>query len=57
MDLIDQEFTTNSLDKSYEPAIHVALNVAKKTLNRYYTKTNQSEVYRIAMSEYPLFSL
>jgi len=56
MDLIGQEFTTNSLDKAYEPAIRVVLNVAKKTLNRYYTKTDQSEVYHIAMSEsYPPF--
>ena len=38
------------------PTIHVVLNVAKKTLNHYYTKTDQSEVYHIAMSEsYPPF--
>ncbi|KIK09811.1 hypothetical protein K443DRAFT_73249, partial [Laccaria amethystina LaAM-08-1] len=53
MDLIDREFTTNSLDKAYEPAICVALNIAKKTLNRYYTKTDQSEVYHIAMILHP----
>lgn len=59
MDLIDREFTTNSLNKAYEPAIRVALNVAKKTLNRYYTKTDQSEVYRIAMSEsyFPFYKI
>ncbi|GLB35657.1 hypothetical protein LshimejAT787_0212220 [Lyophyllum shimeji] len=57
MDLIDQKFTTDSLDKTYEPAIRVALNFAKKTINRYYTKTDDSELYRIAMVLHPRHKL
>ncbi|KAI0312859.1 hypothetical protein OF83DRAFT_1066502, partial [Amylostereum chailletii] len=33
----------------YMPAIRVALGQARKTLNRYYDKTDQSEVYRVVM--------
>ncbi|THU87434.1 hypothetical protein K435DRAFT_804322 [Dendrothele bispora CBS 962.96] len=32
-----------------DPAIHAAVSIAKKTLNRYYNKTDHSKVYRIAM--------
>jgi len=49
MDHIDETLTTNSLDHKFEPSIHAALGIAKKTLNRYYNATDQSEVYRIAM--------
>ena len=52
MDYIDERFTTDSLDKNYEPAIRSALDITKRTMNRYYHKTDQSEVYRIAISEY-----
>ncbi|GLB44048.1 hypothetical protein LshimejAT787_1502320 [Lyophyllum shimeji] len=57
MDLIDQKFTTGSLDKNYEPAIRVSLDIAKKTLNHYYTKTDESAVYRIAMVLHPRHKL
>lgn len=49
MDHIDETLTTNSLDHKFEPSIRAALGIAKKTLNRYYNATDQSEVYRIAM--------
>jgi hypothetical protein len=32
----------------------VALSIAKKTLNKYYDKTDHSEVYRIAMSGFSI---
>ena len=51
MDHIDKLLSTNSLDAKYEPSIRAALGIAKKTLNRYYDKTDSSEVYRIAMGE------
>jgi hypothetical protein len=49
MDHIDKELATKSVDPSYDPAIRAALTMAKKTLNRYYDRTDHSEVYRIAM--------
>ena len=51
MDHIDETLTNNSLDLGFEPSIHAALGIAKKTLNRYYNATDQSEVYRIAMGK------
>ena len=52
MDHIDEVLTTSSLDNMYSPSICAALSIGKKTLNHYYDATDQSEVYRIAMSEY-----
>ena len=51
MDHIDETVTSQSIDSDYEPAIHAALGLAKRVLNRYYSATDHSEVYRIAMSE------
>ena len=51
MDHIDECLTDNSLNDDFEPSIRAANGLAKKTLNRYYSKTDQSELYRIAMSE------
>jgi len=56
MDHIDETLTNNSLDLKFEPSIHAALRIAKKTLNRYYDVTDQSEVYRIAMGVFSLIS-
>jgi hAT family C-terminal dimerisation region len=52
MDLIDSRLTDYSLDKDMSPAIRASLGLAKKTLNRYYTMTDLSDVYRIAMGTY-----
>jgi hypothetical protein len=49
MDHIDETLTTDSLNNKFEPSIRAALGLAKKTINRYYNKTDHSEVYRIAM--------
>jgi len=54
MDHIDMMLTTWALDFKKSPAIRAALSLAKKTLNRYYTATDSSEVYRIAMGKYQL---
>jgi hypothetical protein len=50
MDHIDT-FFTNAIAPSGKksPAIRAALGIAKKTLNRYYSLTDASETYRIAM--------
>ncbi|KAF6746980.1 hypothetical protein DFP72DRAFT_766809, partial [Ephemerocybe angulata] len=58
MDKIDEILTTNSLDeKTLQPCIRAACSLAKKTLNRYYDKTDHSENYRIAMVLHPRFKL
>jgi hypothetical protein len=49
MDHIDETLTSNSLDFEFKPSIRTALGISKKTLNKYYNATDQSEVYRIAM--------
>ncbi|TFY74003.1 hypothetical protein EWM64_g10009 [Hericium alpestre] len=57
MDHIDQRLTSDSLDTKFHPAICASLNVAKRTLNHYYTMTDLSEVYRIAMVLHPRHKL
>jgi hypothetical protein len=54
MDFIDETLTDNSINPNLEPSIRAALGIAKKTLNRYYNTTDQSEVYRIAMGTFSL---
>jgi hypothetical protein len=50
MDHIDTTFTNCIINKArLQPAIRTALGLAKKTLNRYYSLTDSSNVYRIAM--------
>jgi hypothetical protein len=49
MDHIDSVLATNAIDKRYCLAIQAALTIGKKTLNHYYSKTDLSNVYRIAM--------
>jgi hypothetical protein len=49
MDHIDEYLATASQNIKYSKAIRAALALGKQTLNRYYDKTDQSEVYRIAM--------
>ena len=49
MDTINEQLATNALSSKYLVAIHAALSIGKKTLNRYYAKTDLSKTYRIAM--------
>ena len=51
MDHIDEYLATASQNVKYSEAIRAALALGKKTLNRYYNKTDHSEVYRIAMGK------
>lgn len=51
MDHIDEHLATAAIEKKYPLAIKAALAIGKKTLNRYYDKTDQSEVFRIAMGK------
>ena len=52
MDHIDEVLSLQSLDCRYDVSICTSLGLAKKTLNRYYSMTDMSEVYRIAMGMY-----
>jgi hypothetical protein len=52
MDRINKHLATAATDNKYNAAMRAALAVGKKTLNRYYDRTDHSEVYRIAMSMY-----
>ncbi|KAG2057667.1 hypothetical protein BDR06DRAFT_838264, partial [Suillus hirtellus] len=51
MDMIDRKLTTDSITCTYELAIRASLGLANKTLNHYYSMTDWSEVYQIAMGE------
>ncbi|KAF8172746.1 hypothetical protein BJ912DRAFT_838102, partial [Pholiota molesta] len=61
MDHIDETLTNYALNLDAEnsllPSIQAAVNLAKKTLNRYYDMTDHSEVYRIAMVLHPRHKL
>jgi hypothetical protein len=49
MDLIDRRLTTDSINRKLSAPIRAAVKLSMATLNKYYTKTDLSEVYRIAM--------
>ena len=50
MDHIDSVFTSCMIKRErLDPAIRAGLELAKRTLNRYYSLTDASEAYRIAM--------
>lgn len=51
IDHIDEVLTNYSLDNKLVASVRVACELAKKTLNRYYKKTDDSEMYRIAMGK------
>ena len=57
MDHIDSVFTDITLPSSQKhPAIRAAVAIAKKTLNKYYSLTDASELYRIAIGSSLRFS-
>jgi hypothetical protein len=52
MDHIDRHLATTARDSSYKPCIQAAVAMGKKLLNKYYSYTDHSELYRIAMSTF-----
>ena len=50
MDTIDEVLAMNAISSKYTTAIIAALSIGKKTLNRYYEKTDLSHTYQIVMS-------
>jgi hypothetical protein len=57
MDHIDTYLATATRNTRHPVSIRAALAMGKRTLNRYYNKTDHSEVYRIAMGEYYLHTM
>ena len=49
MDHIDEYLATACRNVKISKAIRAALALGKQTLNRYYNKTDHSDIYRIAM--------
>jgi hypothetical protein len=50
MDKLDNHLNPNS-KQPYHPAILAAMKLARNKLNRYYSMTDLSSAYRIAMSK------
>ncbi|KIM54105.1 hypothetical protein SCLCIDRAFT_39696, partial [Scleroderma citrinum Foug A] len=57
MDHIDHKLASSSWNRAYLPSICAATSLAKKTCNRYYSYTDKSEVYCIAMVLHPRHKL
>ncbi|KAG2036111.1 hypothetical protein BDR03DRAFT_866841 [Suillus americanus] len=57
MDHIDKMLMSYSHNKKYLPSIRSAVQLAKKTLNRYYQLTDRSRTYRISMVLHPQHKL
>ncbi len=55
MDHIDRHLASAARDDSYKPCIQAAVAMGKKLLNKYYSYTDHSELYRIAMSKILFF--
>ena len=51
MDLINEEFRQYHVNTNTLDAIHVAIEVGKRTLDRYYSKTDDIGIYCIAMGK------
>lgn len=49
MDRMHAELTTASNNEDYSPAIRAALKLGIGLLDKYYSLTDDSEIYRIAM--------
>ncbi|KAF8545877.1 hypothetical protein OG21DRAFT_1380245, partial [Imleria badia] len=57
MDILDREFTSYTCNHTFSPAVRAAVSLTKQTLNRYYSCTDSSEVYQIAMILHPRHKL
>ena len=55
MDKLDSHLNPRT-KKPYHSAIHAAIRLARKKINRYYSLTDLSSVYRIAMGKLIYFS-
>ena len=55
MDKMHNELTAAADNPEYSPALQAALSIGKALLNKYYSLSNDSEVYHIAMSTFSWF--
>ena len=55
MDKMHAELTAATENVEYSPALQAALSLGKNLLDKYYSLTDDSEVYRIAMGMYIIF--
>ena len=51
MDRMHADLVTASTNENYSHTIRAALKIGKKLLDKYYSITDNSEIYRIAMSK------
>jgi hypothetical protein len=51
IDHLDEVLMSASMDDDHSPAVRAGFNIGKRTLNRYYKLTDESENYRIAISK------
>lgn len=52
MDILDSHLDATT-ERTFHPSIIAAMGLAKNKMNRYYSLTDDSEVYRVAMGESP----
>lgn len=52
MDHIERHLASAAIDKKYDSSIQAAINIGKTLLNRYYSLTDHSELYHIAMGKF-----
>ncbi|KAL4264910.1 Vacuolar processing and transposase activity regulator [Pleurotus pulmonarius] len=57
MDHIDEKFGSDALNTRLHAAIRASVAVAKRTCNRYYSRTDESDLYRVAMVLHPQYKL
>ena len=57
MDKMHAELTAAVENVEYSPALQAALMLGKNLLDKYYSLSDDSEIYRIAMGTYNLISL
>ena len=56
MDKMHAELTTATNNLDYSPALQAALTLGKNLLDKYYSLSDDSEVYRIAMGKWNMIS-
>ena len=52
MDRMHADLVAACTNENYSPAIRAALKIGKKLLNKYYSITDNLEIYCIAMSKF-----
>jgi hypothetical protein len=57
MDKMHAELTAAAENVEYSPALQAALSLGKNLLDKYYSLTDDSEIYRIAMGMYNIVDL